>query len=570
MPDFGFCGPSYTARSIYQNADECINWFPEVSEEPRPDDRGKVTLYPVPGKPTLFQFADQAEVRALQPLSGSTIMLAVCGSSVYAVSTGFVPTFVGSLTTSSGPVSIADNGTWAMLADGVSRYVYLFGSAAGITTGYFTNLATNSFMGYIVPSGGGGLLTITSVTSGLVGLFQVVSGAGVSAGQTITAFGTGTGGVGTYSVSVSQTLGSAGVPVAMTVADGAFTASNFVQEVDTFFVYTNPNSNEWGSSNSGAPGTPTYGSPSSQPLSFSFKDGSADFCVALKIVNREVCLLGERTYEWWVDQGSFPFPFVRLPGTSGQHGCAAPYSVSRLGESFAWLVKDDRGQCQIMQFRGYIPERISTFAVEDAISGYAIITDARAYTYKADGHEFYVINFPSADVTWVYDEMTHMWHKRAWRDNFNVLHRDRGNCACNFANQIVVGDWQNGNVYALQDNVYTDAGGVPMYRLRQAPHLTKDLQRLSHHELQLQFQPGVGLATGQGSNPTAMLQWSDDGGSTFGNEHWTSIGVQGAYKNRAIWRRLGVARDRIYRVVVTDPINAVIVSAELKGTEDAH
>jgi hypothetical protein len=62
-----------------------------------------------------------------------------------------------------------------------------------------------------------------------------------------------------------------------------------------------------------------------------------------------------------------------------------------------------------------------------------------------------------------------------------------------------------------------------------------------------------------------MLRWSNDGGSTWSNEHWKSIGKQGKYKNRVIWRRLGLARDRIYEVVVTDPIKAVIVSANLVG-----
>jgi hypothetical protein len=40
----------------------------------------------------------------------------------------------------------------------------------------------------------------------------------------------------------------------------------------------------------------------------------------------------------------------------------------------------------------------------------------------------------------------------------------------------------------------------------------------------------------------------------------------GKYKNRAIWRRLGFARDRIYEVVVTDPVKAVIISANLKAS----
>jgi hypothetical protein len=91
------------------------------------------------------------------------------------------------------------------------------------------------------------------------------------------------------------------------------------------------------------------------------------------------------------------------------------------------------------------------------------------------------------------------------------------------------------------------------------------LQRQYFHELQIQFQPGVGLSTGQGDDPQAMLRWSNDGGSTWSNEYWTTIGKQGKYLNRAIWRRLGFSRDKVFEVSISDPVKAVIISANLKA-----
>jgi hypothetical protein len=64
-----------------------------------------------------------------------------------------------------------------------------------------------------------------------------------------------------------------------------------------------------------------------------------------------------------------------------------------------------------------------------------------------------------------------------------------------------------------------------------------------------------------------MLRWSNDGGSTWSNEHWVSIGKIGHYANRALWRRLGWSRDRIFEVAISDPVKAVIVSAELKASK---
>jgi hypothetical protein len=61
-----------------------------------------------------------------------------------------------------------------------------------------------------------------------------------------------------------------------------------------------------------------------------------------------------------------------------------------------------------------------------------------------------------------------------------------------------------------------------------------------------------------------MLRWSNDGGSTWSNEHWRTIGKIGRYRDRAIWRRLGMARDRVFEVSISDPVRAVVISAELR------
>ena len=64
-----------------------------------------------------------------------------------------------------------------------------------------------------------------------------------------------------------------------------------------------------------------------------------------------------------------------------------------------------------------------------------------------------------------------------------------------------------------------------------------------------------------GSNPQAMLQWSDDGAHNWSIELWRNIGQIGEYKNRAIWNRLGSARDRRFKLHISDPIKRVILAA---------
>ena len=404
----------------------------------------------------------------------------------------------------------------------------------------------------------------------------------------LSASGSGTGETGTANYSPlgnSQSFTANNFTI-LPSNDGAFTGADVVDVVDNYFVYNRPNTQQFATSN--------LLQTLTNPLSFSSKDGAPDQLVSLVVDHRELYLLGEVSSEVWVDVGSFPFPLQRIPGTSTQHGIIAKFSISRVGNSFAYLSRNQRGQGQIVMMNGYVPTRISTHAVENTLVNQKI-DDAIAWTYQLEGHECYVISFPSLDLTWVYDISTTMWHKWLWTDNYNNYHRHRGNCSATFGGYVYVGDWQNGNIYKLDPNNYTD-NGQEVRRLRRAPHLVTDLQRQYFDELQIQFQPAVGLApttssssttavagiaiaglavagtTGvstsstAGVNPQAMLRWSSDGGSTWSNEHWVSIGKQGKYKNRAIWRRLGWSRDRVFEVVVSDPVFATIVSSNLKSS----
>jgi hypothetical protein len=130
--------------------------------------------------------------------------------------------------------------------------------------------------------------------------------------------------------------------------------------------------------------------------------------------------------------------------------------------------------------------------------------------------------------------------------------------------------------------------GVAMPCIRRAPHITNDLKRQFFSNLQIQFQPGVGVNPPDVSyvddgytdplyfekqtaiGPQAMLRWSDDGGFTFGNTHTRDIGAIGKYKNRAMWKRMGYGRDRVYELTVTDPVYRVVVSADITVSAGAN
>jgi hypothetical protein len=304
------------------------------------------------------------------------------------------------------------------------------------------------------------------------------------------------------------------------------------------------------------------------PLDFASAEGSPDNLVSLIVDHREIWLFGQTSVEVWYNAGLPDFPLARIKGAFNEIGCAAPFSVAKLDNGVFWLGADARGKGIVYRSQGYNGQRISTHAVEWQIQQYTDISDATAYTYQQDGHSFYVLNFPSADITWVYDVATQAWHQRAgWLNN--RFTRQRGDCQMSFNGEIVIGDYLAGVIYAYDLTVYTEAESVQKWlrSWRALPTGQNNLKRSAQHNFQLDCESGVGLdGIAQGTDPQVMLRWSDDGGHTWSNEHWKSMGKIGKTGKRVIWRRLGMTmklRDRVYEISGTDPVKIAIMGAEL-------
>jgi hypothetical protein len=346
------------------------------------------------------------------------------------------------------------------------------------------------------------------------------------------------------------------------ITDPDFPGALTVGYLDGYFVFNEPNSQRiWV--------TQLLDGTSVDPLDFASAEGSPDGLVAVNIDHREAWLFGTDSIEVWYDAGLADFPLTRIQGAFNEIGCVAAFSVAKLDNGLFWLGTDARGQGIVYRANGYAGVRVSTHAIEYAIAQYGDISDAVAYTYQQEGHAFYVLTFPAANATWVYDVSTQAWHERAgWDTATGAFTRHRSNCQCNFGGNTVVGDYENGNIYTLDLDVYADNGGIQKWlrSWRALPTGQNNLKRTAQHSLQLDCESGTGLVTGQGSDPEIMLRWSDDGGHTWSNEHLSKMGKIGEYYRRVFWRRLGMTlklRDRVYEVSMTDPVKTAIMGAEL-------
>lgn len=465
-----FVGPAYSVRSSNLDAQRTVNLYPVMDETG--EGKSVKALYGCPGTRLLVTLPGSGGIRAAyRPASGDAIV--VQGASVYRVNAAWSYTLVGSLNTSTGVVSIKDNGTTAVLVDG--------------NNGYTLNLASNAFA---------------------------------------------------------------------QISDPAFYGADYVDFLDSYLIFNKPNTFQFYISGQ-------Y-DVTFDALDFASVEGSAEPIVRHIVDHREIWFFKRTSTSIYVDSGGADFPFSRTQ-TSIEVGCAAPASVCKLDNSLVWLGQDSTGSTMVWRANGYTPTRISTEAIDHAIQGYSAVEDAFAYTYQQEGHAFYVLTFPTANATWVFDAFTGQWHERAWRDPADgSLNRHRSNCHMYFDGEHVVGDFENGNLYALDLDYFSD-NGDPLPAIRAAGHVSNpDYLWMIFDALQVDMETGVGLQSGQGSEPNAVLEWSDDGGHTWGNQHQTSMGSVGKYRTRARWTRMGRSRDRIFRLTISDPVKRVILGASAK------
>ena len=271
------------------------------------------------------------------------------------------------------------------------------------------------------------------------------------------------------------------------ITDADFPGAGSVGYLDGYFVFNEPDSQKFWV-------TSLLDGTSIDPLDFASAEGYPDNVIALIVDHREIFLFGNNSVEVWYDAGTPDFPLARIQGAFMEVGCAAAYSVAKLDNSVFWLGSDARGRGIVYRANGYTPARISTNAVEYAIQSYGNITDAIAYTYQQDGHPFYVLIFPSAQATWVYDVSTQLWHERAGFENGDFT-RHRSNCQMAFNSEVVVGDYEDGRLYAFDLDVYADDDQIQKW-LRSWRALAtgqNNLKRTAHHSLQLDAETGVGL-----------------------------------------------------------------------------
>jgi hypothetical protein len=448
MKPIPLTGGAYTSRGLIASAQRCVNMYAEANPD---GSESPWTLLPTPGLTLLATPPVSGPARAIYVASTGQLFY-VIKNKCYLVSSTWVFTEIGELSSRSGIVNIMDNGSTAVVVDGTPQ-------------GYTIDLTTNVFAAY---------------------------------------------------------------------GDASYLGSDFVDYVDTFLLFNQPNTKNFYSSLSNVTTLDsTY---------IAAKTAYPDKLQSLFVMDRQIWLVGSSTSEVWNNVGGTGFPFSIVPGVFFHKGTCAKYSVFHLGEQSCWLTQDNSGVRQVVVVQDYNMKTISNKAIETEFQNYSRVDDAVAWGYQRFGHTFYVINFPTADKTWAVDIESGEWHEFLWNDSNGMEHRHRGQVYALYNGLQLVGDWENGKLYKLDGDNYTN-DGLPIVRRRGFPAFTDG-------EFMEFACFGLNVETGQaqGEDKYISMRWSDSRGHNWESPLVRSAGALGEYLTQVRWERTGSSYGRVFEI----------------------
>lgn len=574
---------SYAGQSVISSGQECVNLYAEINANVDPQAPVPITYYQTPGSELFVNSNVNAKVRGSYRTSIDTAYFVV-GPSVFYLANDGTKIQIGSIADAPTQVYLKDNGACVVLVDGINGYVIDMASNAfaKITDPNFYGAdfvdLLDTFFIFNVPDTNEFFISLSNASYGMLSSTAISQGSITTPGAAYTN--------GSYQ-KVPLTGGTGtGATADITVAGGVVTAVNIVTGGHGYTISDVLSANAADIGGTGAGFTWTFLTPDSafDPLDIAAKSGFNDPIVGIMVVHRELWLIGTLTSEVWIGTGAADFYFQQVQGAYINHGCSAAYSIASQDILVFFLQQDQQGNGLVLQGQGYDVTEISTPRIVSEFKSYLTLSDAIGFCFQLSDHSFYALIFPTANKSWLYDLSTKQWLEWNWTDSNGVLNRHRANC-CMFAfGLVLVGDFENGNILRLNPDIYTDYFPAtptgPITRIKTFAHITgQNYERITYknfdadvtvgsiseenldtvqQQVYLKGADGMYLLGADGKlltgtdtttvPPEIFLSWSDNKGVSYGNPVAQSFGKTGEYFTTVSWNRLGIGRDRVFKL----------------------
>lgn len=250
----------------------------------------------------------------------------------------------------------------------------------------------------------------------------------------------------------------------------------------------------------------------------------------------EIVLFKADGIEWHQNSPTSTATFPFVPIAAIDLGLGSAMAVTKLDRDIVFLASDGT----IRRLVGYGAEPISTPSVQRAIGAVEDQSTISAFSWnsKTLGHSF--VAFTCSQWTWVYDLSQGTWHER----KSYGLDFWRVSTAFEWDGKLMAGDYSTGELYDMSGN-YHDEGGDPLIMTVQCPPLDGFPYPIVVDALAIDATPGVGINSPSqpaNENPQLMIDYSTDGGATFGTERRESMGALGQTNTTITATKFGMFR----------------------------
>lgn len=293
--------------------------------------------------------------------------------------------------------------------------------------------------------------------------------------------------------------------------------------------------------------------------SYKQRDARSDPWRAFKVLDSLVYLFGEKSTDIFYNAGLSPFPLAQHSAGAIPYGIAAKASIAIVGSSLIWLGRSASGIGQVLIARGTSVQEVSSHPLRVAIESYretSTLADAQGEAFEYLGHQFYILTFPTADATWVYDLVTGEWVEwltwnaaegryAAWRAGWHVI----------AYGEHLFCDRVGNRVWRVDPASNLDITGTAMRRLRRAPELFADNRTLTIDKFDLIVETGIGPTPAAETDPPpyVVLNYSRDHGKTWRQaSEPKSLGAVGEYRANVTWNRLGTGKGWTPEIVCSE------------------
>lgn len=336
---------------------------------------------------------------------------------------------------------------------------------------------------------------------------------------------------------------AAGAPTHMLYLDGFFIVNDAL--TDDFFISAKEDPTSWNA------------------LDFDAAAVAPDNSLAMAATESMLWILGDETAQAYYNDGNPDFPYAIILNATQEVGILAPQSIAESDDGIFYLATTPEGGRFVYRIQGQSGQVITGDEQEAFLTTVINPEDAYGFIYKQAGKSFYVLQLPATggmdprtSSTLIFNIKAKAWETRelldgtAWRAGGHGL----------LDNRNIVGSRLQARTLELDLSVYTDAG-QEIIRTRRTQIFHKNNKSMDWWALIVDVETGVGNVVDPGADPKIRMRYSDDGGRTFSFWMEESLGAIGETFQRVIWHNLGIGRNRVFEITVSDPVAFTIIAA---------